>query len=230
LASGNTRYAVPILILLTPVAVWAIARLPRPAAIAFEVALAVAVIAGAYSGYEVRGTRDVLLAAIALALAGAALWALWRVRRRPEALVGAAVAAAIVMLAGAHRIEQRINDARYLGVDPAIDTLLRVAPSDRRIGLASDWTVAGLTPIWPSFGTRIDNEVEYIGYFDGFLRRYPTERRFRAALARGRYDVIVVGRGFFPPQPTREQRWALDAGWRTIALSERLRVLVPPVG
>lgn len=136
--------------------------------------------------------------------------------------------AVLVTLAGAHRVEQRINGARYLGVDPAIDVLLRIAPSGRRIGLASDWSVGGLSPIWPSFGTRIANHVEYIGYFDGFLRRYPTRPRFEAALARGRYDAIVVGRGFYPPQPTREQRWAIGAGWRTIALSTRLRVLVPP--
>lgn len=229
LANVNTRYAVPILILLAPVVAWVIPRLPRVLAGAFELALVVAVVAGATSGYEVRGAHDVILAAIALVAIGAALWGLWQVRRRPAALVAAALLVALVTLAGAHRIEQRINDARYLGVDPAIDTLLRVAPRDKRIGLASDWSVGGLTPIWPSFGTRIANDVEYIGYFDGFLRRYPTRRRFQAALREGHYDVIVVGRGFYPPQPTREQRWALDAGWRTIALSERLRVLIPPV-
>jgi hypothetical protein len=136
--------------------------------------------------------------------------------------------AALVLLAGAHRIEQRINDGRYLGSDPAIDALLKAAPSGKRIGLASDWSVGGLTPIWPAFGTRIGNEVEYIGYFDGFLRKYPTEALFQAALKRGRYDAIVVGRGFYPPEPTPEQQWALDAGWRTFALSSRLRVLVPP--
>jgi hypothetical protein len=228
LANVNTRYAVPILILLAPVAAWVTPRLPRLPAVALQLALAAAVVAGAASSYEVRGARDVILAAIGLAAAGAALWGLWRVRRRSAALVAAAVLIAIVTLAGAHRIEQRINDARYLGIDPAIDTLLRVAPGGKRIGLASDWSVGGLTPIWPSFGTRIANDVEYIGYFDGFLRRYPSRRRFQAALREGRYDVIVVGRGFYPPQPTREQRWALDAGWRTIALSERLRVLIPP--
>jgi hypothetical protein len=228
LASVNTRYAVPALLLAAPVVAWVVGRLARPLAIAFELALVAAVAAGADSGYEVRGARDFVLSALALALVAAAGVALWRVRRRPSALVAAAVLAALVTLAGAHRVEQRINDARYLGVDRAIDVLLRIAPSGRRIGLASDWSVSGLSPIWPSFGTRIGNHVEYIGYFDGFLRRYPTRRRFQAALARGRYDVIVVGRGFYPPQPTREQRWAIDAGWRTIALSTRLRVLVPP--
>ncbi len=228
LASVNTRYAVPILLLLTAVAAWAVGRLPRMLAVAFELALLVAVASGAYSGYEISGARDVVLAACALALVAAAGWALWRMRRRPFVIVTAAVAAALVLLAGAHRIEERVNDGRYLGSDPAIDALLKAAPSGKRIGLAADWSVGGLTPIWPAFGTRIGNEVEYIGYFDGFLRKYPTQARFEAALAEGDYDFIVVGRGFYPPQYTREQRWAIDGGWRTVALSTRLRVLAPP--
>jgi hypothetical protein len=228
LASGNTRYAVPILMLLVAVLAWAIGRLPRAVAVAFELALLAAVVTGARNGYEVHTVRDVVLAALALALAGGAVWALWRMRGRRAVLAGAALATALVMLAGAHRVEQRINDGRYLGVDPAIDALLKLAPGDRRIGLAGDWSVSGLSPIWPAFGTRISNDVSYIGYFDGFLRRYPTQARFAAALRRGRYDLIVVGRGFYPPQPTREQRWAIDAGWRTIALSPRLRLLAPP--
>jgi hypothetical protein len=228
LASVNTRYAVPILILLAPVVARAIGRLPRPPAIAFQLGLLVSVATGAYSGYEVRGARDVVLAAAGLGLVAAACRALWRMRRNVTALVAAAVAAAIVLLAGAHRIEQRINDGRYLGSDRAIDALLKAAPTGKRIGLAADWSVDGLTPIWPAFGTRIGNDVEYVGYFDGFLRKYPTETGFQAALERGRYDYIVVGRGFYPPQDTREQRWAMDAGWRTVALSTRLRVLASP--
>jgi hypothetical protein len=227
LASVNTRYAIPSLLLAAPVVAWIIGRVPRLVALAFELALTVAVVAGAYSGYEVQGARDVVLAAVGLALVAAVGWALWRVRRRRRLVVAAATVVALAGLAAAHRVEQRINTERYLGVDPAIDVLLRAAPSGKRIGLASDWSVSGLSPIWPSFGTRIGNHVEYIGYFDGFLRRYPTRRRFQDALRRGRYDAIVVGRGFYPPQPTPEQRWAAEAGWRTIALSTRLRVLIP---
>lgn len=228
LASVNTRYAVPVLLLAAPVLAWAIGRLPRLLAIAFEVALAAGAAVGAYKGYEIHGARDVVLAAVPLAIAGAAGWALWRARRQRAAMVAATALGAIVVLAGARHVEQRINVGRYLGSDPAIDALLKAEPSGKRIGLAADWSVSGLSPIWPSFGTRITNHVEYIGYFDGFLRKYPTEARFQAALRRGRYDAIVVGRGFYPPQNTPEQRWAIDAGWRTLALSTRLRVLVPP--
>lgn len=228
LANVNTRYAVPALLVALPVAAWASGRLAPRAAVALQAVLALATVLGARGAYAPT-SRDLLLAAVALALLTAGGWALWRVRDHRAALVAAGLAAAVVGLAGAHRVEQRVNDRRYLGVDPAVDTLLRVAPSGRRVGLASDWSVAGLSPIWPSFGTRIGNDVEYVGpTIDGWLHRYGDERSFRAALARRRYDVLVVGRGFFPPQATREQRWATDAGWRTIALSRRLRVLVPP--
>jgi hypothetical protein len=228
LAHVNTRYAVPVLLLALPVAGWAAGRLPRAGTLALEAVLAVATVLGARTAYDVT-VRDLVLAAVALALLAAGGWALWRLRGRRIVLVAAALAVAVVGLAGAHRMEQRINDRRYLGVDPAVDTLLRVAPSGRRIGLASDWSVGGLSPIWPSFGTRIGNDVEYVGRtIGGWLHRYGDERSFQAALARRRYDVLVVGRGFFPPQATPEQRWAIDAGWRTIALSRRLRVLVPP--
>ncbi|MDX6677815.1 MAG: hypothetical protein QOE31_1867, partial [Solirubrobacteraceae bacterium] len=230
LASVNTRYAVPSLLLAAPVLAWAIGRMARPLALAFEAALAVSVVTGAYSAYEVRGARDIVLAAGGLLLVAAFVWSLGFVRRRPLVLAAIGVAVALLALAGARHIEQRINGERYLGVDRAIDALLRAAPDGKRIGLASDWSVGGLSPIWPSFGTRIGNHVEYIGYFDGFLRRYPTRRRFQAALDRGHYDYLVVGRGFYPPQPTPEQRWAMAAGWRTVALSRRLRILVPPTG
>jgi hypothetical protein len=228
LASGNTRYAVPALLLALPLVAWAIGRLPRWAAVGLQVAIVAGGAAGAYDGYEVHGARGPVLAAVGVGLLGAAGWALWRLRRNVVVVVAAAFVAALLTLAGAYRINHRINDARYLGVDPAIDTLLKVAPTGKKIGLAADWSLGGLTPIWPAFGTRIGNHVDYIGYTDGFLRKEPTEARFQAALKRGRYDVIVVGRGFYPPQNTPEQRWALDAGWRTIALSTRLRVLVPP--
>jgi hypothetical protein len=228
LAHANTRYAVPALLLALPIAAWAAGRLPRLAAVALEAALALGTVLGARSAYDVTA-RDLALSAVALALLAAGGWALWRLRDRRAVLVAAVLAAALVGIAGGHRMEQRINDRRYLGADPAIDTLLHVAPSGRSIGLASDWSVSGLSPIWPSFGTRIGNHVEYVGHpVGGWLHRYGDERSFQAAVARGRYDVLVVGRGFFPPQATREQRWAIDAGWRTIALSRRLRVLVPP--
>ncbi len=229
LAHANTRYAVPALIVAVPVGAWVAGRLPRLAALALEAALTAAALLGAYRGYEVHGLRDVALAAVGLALLAGAGWVLHRLRERRIVLAAAALVAALAGLAAAHRIEDRINGGRYLGIDRGVDALLRIAPAGQRIALAGDWSVAGLSPVWPAFGTRIDNDVRFVGEFRrGFLTPYPSAARFQAALRRGRYDVLVVGRGFFPPQATREQAWAMRAGWRTVALSPRLRVLVPP--
>ena len=156
--------------------------------------------------------RDVVLATFGLALLAVAGRLLYRLRERRLVLVAAALAAALAGLAAAHRIEDRINGGRYLGIDRGVDALLKIAPADQRIALAGDWSVAGLSPVWPAFGTRIDNDVQFVGEFRrGFLTPYRTAARFQAALRRGRYDVLVVGRGFFPPQSTPEQELG-DAG------------------
>ncbi|HWC26507.1 MAG TPA: glycosyltransferase family 39 protein [Solirubrobacteraceae bacterium] len=229
LANSNTRYALPALLLAAPVLAWAAGRLPRAAALALEAALAAGALLGAYRGYEVRGIGDIALAAAGLAALAAAGALLWRLRDRRVVVAGAAIAAALVGLAGGNRMQDRINDGRYRNIDPGVDAMLEAAPRGARIALAADWTVAGLSPIWPAFGTRIDNEVEFMGRFvDGFLTPWDDAASFQAALRRGDYDVLVVGRGFYPPEATPEQRWAIAAGWRTIALTPRLRVLVPP--
>ena len=229
LAHGNTRYAVPALLIALPIVAWLAGRLPRVAGLAVEAMLAATALSGAYRGYEVTGLRDLVLAAAGLAALAAAAWVLWRLRAQRAVLVAAAVAALLVGLAAAHRIEGAINDGRYRGIDRAVDTLLRIAPQDNRIGLASDWSVGGLSPVWPAFGTRIANDVEYVGEFvDGFLTPYRNAAAFRRAVRDGRFDVLVIGRGFYPPEATPEQRWAMEAGWRTVALSPRLRVLVSP--
>ncbi|MFP5361628.1 MAG: ArnT family glycosyltransferase [Thermoleophilia bacterium] len=228
LANSNTRYAIPALLLAVPALAWAAGRLPRLPALVLESALAIGALFGAWYGYEVQ-LRDLAVAVVGLAALAAAAWTLWRLRDRRMLLAGAAVASLLVGLAAANRMQDRINDGRYRNIDPGVDAMLSAAPGGQRVALAADWTVAGLSPIWPAFGTRIDNEVEFMGRFvDGFLTPWDDERSFQAALRRGRYDVLVVGRGFYPPEATPEQRWAINAGWRTIALTERLRVLVPP--
>jgi hypothetical protein len=229
LASVNTRYAVPALLLAAPIVAWTVGRVPAFLALLLEAGLAVATVWGAYKGYEISSPREIALALVALGILAGLGWTAWRLRRRPLALAAGALVAALVGIAGMHRVEQGVNDGRYLEDDPAVATLLRLAPEGKRIAHAGDWSIGGLSPIWPSFGTRIGNEVEFVGYFDhGWLRRYPSAASFAAALQRGRYDALVVGRGFFPPQDTPEQRWAIDAGWRTVALSTRLRVLLAP--
>ena len=228
LANANTRYAIPALLLAVPALAWAAGRLPRVPALVLEAALAAGALVGAWYGYEAH-LRDLAVAVVALAALAGAAWALWLMRDRRVVLAGAAIASLLLGLAAANRMQDRINDGRYRNIDPGVDAMLQAAPSGKRVALAADWTVAGLSPIWPAFGTRIDNHVEFMGRFvDGFLTPWDDEPSFQAALRRGRFDVLVVGRGFYPPEATPEQEWAVNAGWRTIALTARLRVLIAP--
>lgn len=231
LAHANTRYAIPALIVAVPALAWAAGRLPPLAGRALETALALGALLGAHEGYQVIGLRDVVAAAIALAALGGCAWLLWRGRARRAVLVAAALGAALVGLAAADRMQERINDSRYRSFDPALSALLDAAPSDKRIGLAfaTYWSLGDLSPVWPAFGARLGNEVEFVGEFvDGFLTPYRDESGFREALRHGGYDLLVVGRSAVARQNTPAQAWAIGAGWRTIALSARMRVLVPP--
>lgn len=231
LAHANTRYAIPALMLALPVLAWVAGHVRPLAGRALEVVLTLVVLLGAYDGYQVVGGRDILAAAVALAALGAAARLLWRLRGRRLVLVAAALVATLAGLAAGQRVQDRINSDRYAHFDPALDALLRAAPGDKRIGLefATYWSLGDLSPVWPAFGTRIDNEVEFVGKFvGGFLTPYRDEAGFREALRHGDYDLLVIGRSDIPRQNTPAQKWALDAGWRTIALSGRMRVLVPP--
>ena len=231
LAHANTRYAIPALLLALPVLAWVTGRVRPAAARALEAVLTLAVLFGAYDGYQVAGAGDIVAAAVALAALGGAVYLLWRLRARRLVLVGAALAAVLVGLAAGDRMQDRINADRYGHFDRGLDALLRAAPGDSRVGLefATYWSLGDLSPVWPAFGTRIDNEVEFVGEFvDGFLTPHRDAASFREALRHGRYDILVIGRSNIARQNTPAQRWAIDAGWRTIALTEKLRVLVPP--
>ena len=231
LAHANTRYAIPALMIAAAVVAWAVARLPAIAGRALEAALMLGALYGAHDGYEVIGAGDIVAGTLGVAALGGAAWLLWRLRARRVVLAAAVAAAALVGLAAGDRMQDRINDARYQTFDPALGKLLDAAPSDKRIGLefATYWSLRDLSPVWPAFGMRLDNEVEFVGRFvDGFLTPYEDEAAFRRALAAGRYDLLVVGRSALARQSTPAQEWAIAAGWRTIALSARMRVLVPP--
>ncbi|CAA9477250.1 MAG: hypothetical protein AVDCRST_MAG67-600 [uncultured Solirubrobacteraceae bacterium] len=231
LAHANTRYAIPALLLALPVLAWVTGQIRPFAGRALEAVLALAVLFGAYDGYQVVGGRDIVAATVALGALGGAGYGLWRLRERRLVLVAAGVAAALVGLVAADRMQDRINADRYGHFDRGLDALLRAAPADKRVGLefATYWSLGDLSPVWPAFGTRIDNEVEFVGEFvDGFLTPYRDAASFREALRHGGYDVLVIGRSDIARQNTPAQGWAIDAGWRTISLTQRLRVLVPP--
>src|SRR5690606_9520016 len=108
------------------------------------------------------------------------------VRGIPAAVrVGAVVAAAVALVAGLARYEDRYNSTRFAGLDPAIDWLQANTTDGRRIGIAGAWTDQGVAPIYPAFGDRLQNDVSFIGpREDGLLGHHTTEAGFVADLDR----------------------------------------------
>jgi hypothetical protein len=236
LADVNTRYAIPALVVGAAVTAWAIGRLPRVLAWAAQLAALAVVITSSRRAFDLATLKGSVAVAVGLAALLAAGYGLWRAtdggRRRRPLLAGVGAVAVLLALQQAHDSQKTLNDAgRYSGADAAIDRLAALAPAHRRIALAGRWTVDGQTPIYPAFGERLDNEVEYLGPYDQHtLRQYGASQRpaFLRALRGGDYDLLIVGRGLRPPARINAERWARGAGWRTVALSRRLRVLAPP--
>jgi hypothetical protein len=83
--------------------------------------------------------------------------------------------------------------------------------------------------VLPAFGPRFANRVQYVGSWDQtMLRRYTSRAAFVAALRRGGYDVLVIGRGAAPGERVPELRWARSAGWVPFVSSGRLVALRAP--
>lgn len=118
------------------------------------------------------------------------------------------------------------NQHLYGDQDPTIAWIQQNAPAGHRIGLAGLWSVNGISPVFPSFGPRLRNEVSYVGPVSGhLLRQYTTRPTFAAALRRGGYDILLVGRGQPPKPHVPEERWAQTAGFRPVVASDRLALL-----
>lgn len=206
-AASSMRYALPALAL----SAMAMATAPR-----FVVPVALlTVFQGVAATYEPRlPLTDVVLAALALTATIALI------ARAPRAT---AVALALAAVVGAAAIRAPTG---YGAGEPALAWLEANAPGGKTIALAGDWSVPGLAPTLPAFGARLGNEVFYAGPFvDHMLRHERDPRRFAERIARA--DVLVVGRGFVPSgEPAPEETWARAAGFRPVAASDRLTVLV----
>jgi hypothetical protein len=233
LVGANTRWATPALLLAVTLAAWAAGRAGR-LRVPAELAAALAVADGLRRGFEVSAGR-VALAGLALVLLAAGVWLARRtpvrrlVRERAVLAVTLVLLGLGLVLALGHERQRRFNDGRYLDADAVIRTLARDAPEGRRIGLAGNWSVHGLSPVWPAFGPRLENRVEYVGErVDGQLREYADRERFVAAVRRAGYDLLVVGRGGYPegcPLPgeeTDDDEFARASGGREIASTGRL--------
>ena len=105
----------------------------------------------------------------------------------------------------------------------------------RPIGLAGAWSLDGIVPTYPAFGTRLANDVTYLGPVqdDALLRTYTDPDAFTAAVGGADPDLLLLGRNdtlLYPQTPTPAtsaelEGWARDAGYRPVAESERFLLL-----
>lgn len=232
-AGYNTRYVVPALLISAATLAWSAQRL-RGAAVLFQLAVAVAVADGMLIGANPRA-QDLAFAVAVIGVAAAAVVGLRRIRPEiakrasPKLAVAVAAVALILAAAGGDLVQHRFNENRYRGNDPTVDWLLEHAARGQRVGLAGDWTVNGISPIYPAFGPRLGNDVAYVGHFErGMLRRYESRTAFIDALRKRRYDYVVVGRGIPPKRQAKEARWAAAAGYGLVVASERLTLYRSP--
>jgi hypothetical protein len=233
LVGANTRYFVPAIIAAAPLAGWALGRAGR-FRIPLELAAAAAVAYGIAEWFVVPLRVVLPVLAILVALAGASWMALhWsrHLGHRPRlAALGAAVTAALAAaVAIGHNRQDEFNRERYTSGEATQAWITRFAPEDRRIALAGVWGVEVRSPVWPAFGPRVGNEVDFLGQtIDGQLREYASRGRWRAALRDGAYDLLLVGRGGYVAecpvagQFSDDDRWARESGLERVARSEHL--------
>jgi hypothetical protein len=239
LVGANTRWLMPGLLCAAALFAWAAGRLGRARVLA-ELAGLAAVVDGVRRGFDLE-TRTIAAAVVTLLLAAAAVYGVLALRaRRPSHAtaipVAAAALAAVAFVAAGYARQDRFYDDRFKRADdPVISWFAERATSGHRVALAGVWTTDGLSPVWAAFGPRIGNHVQFMGHFvDGQLREYDDEAAWRRALARGRYDLLVVGGGGYGPCPipgklSDDDAFARDAGLRLVARTDRLRLYgVPP--
>jgi hypothetical protein len=202
---------------------------------ALEAAGVVAVIDGIAQAGDVSGA-DRLLAAfalVALATLGAGAVVAWRQLRgralaRP--LLAAALALGAVAAGALARWDQdRYATKRYTGIDPTIDWIRAHAPAGHRVGVAGAFSTGTGAQVLAMFGPRLRNGVAYVGYSDrGLLRQYHLGAAYQRALRRGRYDLVLVGRGAPPRNGTPAERWTRAAGFVAVARSQQWILFARP--
>ena len=241
-AGPNTRYVVPALLAAAPLFAWLVGRAGRREpwlAHALEAIALVAVLDGLRRSYDVADERPLVgllvVGLAALAFAGArALLPRLEPAWRPVAICAVAVLLVAGLGAAGRRDQVRFDEARFRGVDATFDWIDAHAPRGHRVALAGNWAQS-VGPPFPAFGPRLRNEVAYNGpWVDDMLEYYRAPGPFVDALRRGRYDLLVVGRGFLaapgnpPRRDVREERWARAAGFPVLARSDALTLFAVP--
>ncbi len=228
-ALPNARYLVPAAVPTAALAGWVIARLGRWGVAAAGLALAAIVDATHYAvgfGWGAFGIAfAVLVASIPLTLGFA---------RAPRRVAVGALAAVLVGVGiGGQLVQAHYSRHRFANADPAVTWILRNGRPGSRVGLTGYWAWDA-KPVYPSFGPRLRNRVEYLGVRKSSrLKRYPTRAAFDRALRAFGPMAVVVGLGQ-PPVPhgrrdhVVERDWIRDAGYVLVTRSPLLELYRPP--
>ena len=232
-AGPNMRYLVPAAIAALPLMAWWAGRLGR-ARLGAEAAVGIAVLDGVRRGFDVP-LRNVVLA-IALILAAAAVaYVLVRLRGRfPQRryAVAAGGVLALVVASGLYERQRTYMDDRFSQTRPVIQRLMETPRGGQRIGLAGYFDPGQFPPVWPAFGPRMENRVEYVGRFeDGQLNEFDDVRSWRRRIEERGYDLIAVGRRSSYPRECElagsesdDDAFARASGYQLIASEPYLNV------
>jgi hypothetical protein len=202
-----------------PLAAWAASRLEARLRLVAEFATVAAIVYGLHESVSV-GAKDVVVTAVALT----ALIGLLRLATKlPRRLVpAAAVAAAAVVLLAGYEQQKQLNDNRWKG-EPVLVAVTKFAPSGYRIGVAGEPALSDTVPVYPMFGPRLRNKVQWIGpLVRGVLRDWPTRAGFRGAVQRSKFDLIVIERGSPARAQVKQQDWLAGLGYKQVAQSRAL--------
>lgn len=237
LVAANARYLVPAVICAAVAVAWLCRQLGRSGPL-LELAILVCVLDGIARSFGSAGTvgaraRVLGVGILVAAIAAGVWWALRRawaaggaarlLRSRARVLIAIATLLALVGGVGGELLQRHFNRQRYAGYDAAITWLTVHAPAGHRVGLVGSWSVQGLAPVFPAFGPRLRNVVVYVGAADhGLLRVFHGFSTFAAAVHRGRYDLLLLGRGLTPSPAVPEQAWVRHLGYVEVASSPHL--------
>jgi hypothetical protein len=231
----SARYLVPAALPAVAALGWLATRLGRWG-LGFDALALAAVGDGLRRSFDFPA-GDLVLGIAGVALLAAAAVALARVLRGAEPphhtrrvrLGGAAAALALLALLTGYAVERSYSRDRFVGRDATIDRFLAETRDGDRVGITGSWSVTPPSPVHAMFGDRLRNEVDYVGEFsEGVNKPYATAAPFRAALRRGRYDWLMIGRGVRPEPTTPAMTWAAAAGYRLVAQTPRLALYRAP--
>ena len=238
-AAINVRYGIPAMIAAVPALAWLAGSLGPRAQLAVAVLALVATIDALRVGTTTRPA--VVYASFAAAAADR--------RPRPrgaraDAICGSLAAAgsrwprassllAVLVVAG-DRLQGSFNDSRYRDQDPVIDYVIDRGDDAADVGLAGAWSLDGIVPTYPAFGTRLSNDVTYLGPVedDALLRTYTEPAEFTSALTDADPDLLRPGAKRHLPLPadadSGDERRARGLGARRRLPPGRRERAVPP--